>query len=95
MSCGNPHETPCSEVLARDYNYIDGEEVAGITYAEIRQHLDECGPCLREYGLEEVVKKLVHKHCGRDLVPAELRARVLTRIQQVRIEIETTEFQAD
>jgi mycothiol system anti-sigma-R factor len=95
MSCGNPHETPCSEVLARVYNYIDGEEVAGITYSEIRQHLDECGPCLREYGLEEVVKKLVHKHCGRDLVPADLRARVLTRIQQVRIEIETTEFQAD
>jgi mycothiol system anti-sigma-R factor len=95
MSCGNPHETPCSEVLARVYSYIDDEELVGITYAEIRQHLDECGPCLREYGLEEVVKKLVHKHCGHELVPADLRARVLTRIQQVRVEIETTEFQAD
>ena len=95
MSCGKPHETPCSEVLARVYTYIDGEELGGITYAEIRQHLDECVPCLREYGLEEVVKKLVHKHCGHDLVPADLRARVLTRIQQVRIEIEATEIQAD
>jgi mycothiol system anti-sigma-R factor len=95
MSCGKPHETPCSEVLARVYSYIDGEEVAGITYAEIRQHLDECGPCLREYGLEEVVKKLVQKHCGHDLVPGDLRARVLTRIQEVRIELEVTETQAD
>ena len=94
MSCGNPHETPCSEVLARVYSYIDGE-IDNISYAEIRQHLDECGPCLREYGLEEVVKKLVHKHCGRELVPSDLRARVLTRIQQVRVELEVTEFRGD
>ena len=95
MSCGKPHETPCSEVLARVYNYIDGEDLSGITYAEIRQHLDECGPCLREYGLEEVVKKLIAKHCGHDLVPSDLRTRVLTRIQQVRVELEITESQAD
>ena len=25
MSCGNPHETPCSEVLDRVYWYLDGE----------------------------------------------------------------------
>jgi mycothiol system anti-sigma-R factor len=94
MSCGNPHETPCSEVLARVYSYIDGElDMSGC--AEVRQHLDECGPCLREYGLEEVVKKLVHKHCGRDLVPGDLRARVLTRIQQVRVELEVTEYTTD
>jgi mycothiol system anti-sigma-R factor len=97
MSCGNPHETPCSEVLAKVYDYLDGE-LEGITYAQIRQHLEECGPCLQEFGLDELVKKLVHKHCGRDIVPSELRARVLTRIQQVRIELEVTEvsgFQAD
>ena len=47
MSCGKPHEVPCSEVLARVYSYLDGEiGVAGC--AEIRVHLDECGPCLRE-----------------------------------------------
>jgi mycothiol system anti-sigma-R factor len=94
MSCGNPHETPCSEVLARVYNYLDGE-IDAVDIAKVRQHLDECGPCLREYGLEEVVKKLVHKHCGRDMVPGDLRARVLTRIAQVRVELEVTEFHAD
>ena len=25
MSCGKPHETPCTEVLDRVYGYIDGE----------------------------------------------------------------------
>jgi mycothiol system anti-sigma-R factor len=76
------------------YSYIDGElDVSNC--AEVRQHLAECGPCLREYGLEEVVKKLVHKHCGSDLVPGDLRSRVLTRIQQVRVELEVTEFRTD
>jgi mycothiol system anti-sigma-R factor len=94
MSCGKPHETPCSEVLARVASYIDGE-LGGVDFTQIRQHLDECGPCLREYGLEEVVKKLVHKHCGSEQVPTDLRSRVLARIQQVRIELEVTEFQGD
>jgi len=79
-SCGNPHETPCTEVLDRVYGYLDGE-LGGVDCAKIRQHLEECGPCLREYGLEEAVKRLVHKHCGSDPVPAELRARVVHRIR--------------
>jgi mycothiol system anti-sigma-R factor len=65
------------------------------SYGDIKQHLDECGPCLREYGLEEVVKKLVHKHCGHDAVPGELRAKVLTRIAAVRAELETSEVLAE
>ena len=97
MSCGRPHEVPCSEVLARVYSYLDREiEDAGC--AEIREHLDECGPCLREYGLEEAVKRLVHKHCGAEPVPSELRTKVLSRIQAVRVELEVlevTEFRAE
>jgi mycothiol system anti-sigma-R factor len=89
MSCGNPHDVPCTEVLAMVYSYIDGEMDDG-SYAEIRQHLDECGPCLREYGLDELVKKLVHKCCGHEPVPGELRVKVLTRIAAVRAEIETS-----
>jgi len=94
MSCGRPHEVPCSEVLARVYSYLDGEMEGG-GYTEIREHLDECGPCLREYGLEEAVKRLVHKHCGHDTVPTELRAKVLSRIEAVRAEIEFTEIRAE
>jgi mycothiol system anti-sigma-R factor len=94
MSCGKPHDVPCSEVLALVYSYIDGE-IEDTSYTEIREHLDECGPCLREYGLEEVVKKLVHKCCGHEAVPGELRAKVLTRIAEVRAEIETSEVLAE
>jgi mycothiol system anti-sigma-R factor len=94
MSCGKSHDVPCSEVLGRLYAYLDGEiEDAG--YAQIRQHLDECGPCLREYGLEEVVKRLVAKCCGSESTPSDLRGKVLTRIQAVRAELEITEYRLD
>lgn len=94
MSCGNPHETPCAEVLERLYAYLDGE-LDDHGRAQIRQHLDECHPCLREYGLEEVIKQLVHKHCGHEAAPGELRAKVLTRIREIRVSMEVTETRAD
>lgn len=90
MSCGKPHELPCTEALARVYSYLDGE-IDDMASGQIRQHLDECGPCLREFGLEEVVKRLVHKCCGHEDVPGELRAKVMTRIAVVRAELEVTE----
>ena len=94
MSCGDPHETPCSEVLEQVYLYLDGEQDAE-HHGKIRIHLDECSPCLRQYGLEQAVKALVAKHCGGDHAPSELRSRVLTRLQQVRVEIEHVEFRAE
>jgi mycothiol system anti-sigma-R factor len=90
MSCGNPHETPCTEVLDHVYAYLDGE-LGAPDCEKIRIHLDECGPCLREYGLDEVVKQLVRRHCGHDLVPQELRAKVLIRIRQVQAELNVSQ----
>jgi len=87
MSCGKPHEVPCGEVLDLVYSYLDGE-MDQVSYAQVKVHLDECGPCLREYGLEEAVKRLVHKHCGHEPVPSDLRAKVLMRIEAVRAQIE-------
>jgi mycothiol system anti-sigma-R factor len=90
MSCGKPHETPCSEVLDRVYWYLDGE-VSSDDYAHIRQHLVECGPCLHEYDLYDAVKRLVARHCGGDPLPSDLRSKVLVRIRQVQTEIEVIE----
>jgi mycothiol system anti-sigma-R factor len=87
MSCGKPHEVPCSEVLDLVYTYLDGE-MDGVSYTKVKVHLEECGPCLREYGLEEAVKRLVQRHCGHDPVPADLRQKVLTRIEAVRAQID-------
>lgn len=82
MSCGKPHETPCSEVLDRLYEYIDGE-LGGEPCHAIKDHLEECSPCLKEFGLEEVVKAVVKRSCS-DPAPPELRAKVLLRIETVR-----------
>ena len=94
MSCGSPHETPCSEVLDAVYLYLDGEQDAA-QRDKVRVHLDECSPCLREYGLEQAVKALVARSCGCESAPIDLRERVMVRIQQVRLEIEHVEFRAD
>jgi mycothiol system anti-sigma-R factor len=73
-------------VLDTIYAYLDGE-LDTTDQSKVRQHLDECGPCLREYGLEDAVKKLIRKRCC-DPAPADLRAKVLVRIQEVRLQIE-------
>jgi len=63
MSCGEPHETDCSEVLAEVWLLLDHECDADRD-AQLRRHLDECGPCLARYGLEEKVKRLLGRSCG-------------------------------
>jgi len=84
MSCGNPHETDCGEVLDRVYEYLDNELDAHAV-SKIRQHLDECGPCLSEYDLDVVLKSLVKRTCGGDAAPEELRTRILLKISEVRL----------
>jgi mycothiol system anti-sigma-R factor len=92
MSCGDPHDVDCSEVLERVYVFIDQELVAdaddgtltATSYTRIQQHLEECGPCLREYDLERLVKALVARACGCEHASDELRAKVLSRIAQTR-----------
>jgi mycothiol system anti-sigma-R factor len=86
MSCGKHHETPCSEVLDQVYVYLDGE-VDLADCDKIRDHLEECGPCLRQYDLDKAVKALVARSCGCELASDELRGKVLARIRQVQIEI--------
>jgi anti-sigma factor (TIGR02949 family) len=78
MSCGNAHETDCSEVL--DHLYEMSEDAC----AKFRQHFDECHPCLEKYGLEQAVKKLVKRCCGSDDVPSDLRSKVMMRIELIR-----------
>ena len=90
MSCGNPHDTDCSEVLALVYEFLDGETTDD-DRARIAQHLDECQPCLRQYGLEQAVKALVHRSCACEHAPEQLRVQIVTRIRQVSITYRSTE----
>ena len=85
MSCGKPHEIPCSEVLDRLYEYLDGELDRDRVHV-IKDHLDDCSPCLAEYGLEDAVKAIVKRSCS-DPAPAHLRSKVMARIEAVRVEL--------
>lgn len=86
MSCGNPHDTDCREVLDRVFEYLDGE-MTEHDVAKIRQHLHECSPCLSEYDLDEALKALVRRSCGCESAPEDLRARIMVKITQVRLEL--------
>lgn len=94
MSCGDHHDTDCSEVLAAVYNFLDGEIEDGDRQV-IRVHLDECSPCLRQFGIEQEVKALVARCCGSDRAPETLRIKIMTRITAARIELGQVEFRAD
>ncbi len=87
MSCGNPHATDCRQVLEDVYLYLDGE-LDDARSQLVREHLDECSPCLRVFGLEHEVKLLVARCCGSDRAPATLRVSVMTRITEARLEID-------
>ena len=81
MSCGNHHDRDCGEVLGELYRFIDHELDAAST-AQIQQHLDECGPCLREHELDLIVQRLVARSCAVQ-APQTLRNRVLLTLHQV------------
>jgi mycothiol system anti-sigma-R factor len=94
MSCGEPHETDCRDVLAEVYLYLDlesGDERRTL----IRHHLDECAPCLREYGIEQEVKALVARCCGAERAPLELKDRLRTRLAELVFDTDTREYLSD
>lgn len=84
MSCGNPHEVPCDEVLAMVYDYLDGECGSDQKH-RIVEHLEECGPCLRQFGLEQAVKALVQRSCACEHAPDRLRVEIVTRIRSISV----------
>jgi mycothiol system anti-sigma-R factor len=86
VSCGRHHDTDCREVLNRVYEYLDSE-VTPDDVAKIRQHLDECGPCLQEYDLENHLKALVRRSCH-ESAPAGLRMRIMMQITQIRVQMD-------
>ena len=85
MSCGNHHDTPCSEVLEAVSAYLDGEMTSHDT-ARIATHFEECSPCLHEVGIYQEVKLLVARSCGCETVPDDVRARVVSRIRSVTVQ---------
>jgi len=91
VSCGEPHEIDCHQILNEVYLYLDlecSEDRRGV----IRSHLDECSPCFREYGIEQEVKVLVARCCGADRAPLELRDRLRAKIDALVIDTSRREL---
>lgn len=75
----------CREVLEEVYLYLD-EECSDRRRGVIRDHLEECTPCLSEYGIEQEVRTIVHRCCSQEKAPDEVKARLrqkLSAIEQV------------
>lgn len=87
MSCGGPHATACTEVIASLSAYIDGE-VEAQEYHLIAVHITECPPCEKEEQAQRTVKALVVRSATVHAAPEALRARVRARLQRDQVFLE-------
>jgi mycothiol system anti-sigma-R factor len=99
MSCGNHHDTDCGEVLAEVWLFLDNE-CDESRRRLLSQHLDECSPCLAQYGLEEKVKALLASRCGGEHAPDGLKARLREKIkvavlQETSVTVESVTVESD
>lgn len=74
----------CALVVAEVWSLLDGE-CTDETRARLSHHLEECSTCLRHYGLEERVKRLIADKCTGEKAPAHLVERVRLQISRTTI----------
>lgn len=90
MNGGDHHDTDCSQVLAEVWLFLDRECDADQREL-LRRHLDECAPCLAEYGLEEKIKRLLAAKCGGEHAPQHLREQIrIAVLEQANVSVEAT-----
>lgn len=80
-------EMDCSRTLLQLYEYLDGE-MGPDDCDKIRDHLERCGQCLTEYNIDQMLKTLVHRSCGREAAPSQLRMQIMARITTITIELQ-------
>jgi mycothiol system anti-sigma-R factor len=74
----------CAELIAEVWTLLDGE-CTPETRQKLKQHLDECPPCLRLFGIEEQFKALIATKCSGDKAPEGLRERLRLEIRRTTI----------
>lgn len=72
----------CREYLARAYLFLDGEILSQSERTEIQVHLEECGPCLERYGLEQDLVVLMARLRGASPCPDGLKQRIASLLEQ-------------
>ncbi len=90
---GMNHAYLCASTMAHVDEFIDGE--LGARECEgVEAHLLACPNCRAAYQRELDLKNMVRKACACRGVPDELKDRVLTRISQLRVEVESSTFES-
>ena len=83
---GEPIESnSCDDVLSHVFEFLD-HETDDERRAVIAEHLEDCSPCLRQFGIEQEFKALVRRRCGGDAPPPGLRDRIKMRLTTVSFE---------
>jgi mycothiol system anti-sigma-R factor len=89
---GEPIEiTSCDDVLSHVFEFLD-HETGDERRALIAEHLEDCSPCLREFGIEQEFKALVRRRCGGDPTPSGLRERIKVQLTTVSFEEDGTQI---
>lgn len=83
--CSGSSDVDCSAVLADVWLFIDGE-CDEQSRLRVQSHLDNCSPCLAEFGIDQQVKSLLSRKCGGEHAPEGLRERLVLSIQRTVIE---------
>lgn len=78
-------EVDCRQILEDVYVFLDNECDEG-ERRKIRNHLDECYPCLQKFGIEQEVKHILATKCGGDRAPSSLRETLRTRLSEIIID---------
>ena len=84
-TAASAHDLNCSETVLRIFEFLDGE-MGPDDCRRMQAHLEECGPCLKEYHLDQALKAVIKRSCGCETAPVELRTTILRRLTMVRIE---------
>ena len=72
----------CREVLQRAYLFLDEEVLSVEERTQIQVHLEECAPCLEQYGLEREFVFATTRLKGRDECPQKLKAKIQSLLEE-------------
>ena len=88
---GEPLEiNSCDDVLTHVFEFLD-HETSDARRGIIAEHLEDCSPCLRQFGIEQEFKALVRRRCGGDPTPMGLRDRIKLQLTSVSFEEDGTQ----
>ena len=64
--------------------YLIDDELDAEDVRAVRDHLEQCGPCLEKYDVQRTVKSVVARSCA-ESAPDGLRDRIRLAISQVEV----------